>query len=109
MVAVSRIESRLLEAHESCGPKADDAEPQSTKKNFNQNVSAALAVALASEMRDRGMDGVLPLPRDPRTGRSTGTERRMAGGIGAKKVDVTWATDEAGLIAAISVKTHSFP
>lgn len=33
----------------------------------------------------------------------------MAGGIGAKKVDVTWATDEAGLIAAISVKTHSFP
>ena len=109
MVAVSRIESRLLEAHESCGPKPDDAEPQSTKKNFNQNVSDALAVALASEMRDRGMDGVLPLPRDPRTGRSGGTERRMAGGIGAKKVDVTWATDEAGLIAAISVKPHSLP
>ena len=109
MVAVSRIESRLLEAHESCGPKPDDAEPQSTKKNFNQNVSDALAIALASEMRDRGMGGVLPLPRDPRTGHSGGTERRMAGGIGAKKVDVTWATDEAGLIAAITVKTHSLP
>ena len=109
MVAVSRIESRLLEAHESCGPKPDDAEPQSTKKNFNQTVSDALAVALASEMRNRGMDGVLPLPRDPRTGHSGGTERRMAGGIGAKKVDVTWATDEAGLIAAISVKPHSLP
>ena len=107
MVAVSRLEPRLLEALESCGPKADDVEPQSTKKNFNQNVSDALAIALASEMRDRGMGGVLPLPRDPRTGHSGGTERRMAGGIGAKKVDVTWATDEAGLIAAISVKTHS--
>ena len=57
MVAVSRLEARLLEALESCGPKADDVEPQSTKKNFNQNVSDALAVALASEMRDRGMDG----------------------------------------------------
>lgn len=109
MVAVSRIESRLLEAPESCGPKPDDAEPQSTKKNFNQNVSDALAIALASEMRDRGMGGVLQLPHDPRTGHSGGTERRMAGGIGAKKVDVTWATDEAGLIAAIPVKTHSLP
>lgn len=57
MVAVSRLESRLLEALESCGPKADDVEPQSTKKNFNQNVSDVLAIALASEMRDRGMDG----------------------------------------------------
>jgi hypothetical protein len=29
----------------------------------------------------------------------------MAGGIGAKKVDVTWATAEAGLIFATSIKT----
>ena len=29
----------------------------------------------------------------------------MAGGIGAKKVDVTWATEECGLICSISVKT----
>jgi hypothetical protein len=29
----------------------------------------------------------------------------MAGGIGAKKVDVTWATPEAGLIFATSIKT----
>ena len=32
----------------------------------------------------------------------------MAGGIGAKKVDVTWATDEAGLLLAISIKTINF-
>lgn len=35
----------------------------------------------------------------------SGAERRLAGGIGAKKVDVTWATEESGLILAISVKT----
>jgi hypothetical protein len=29
----------------------------------------------------------------------------MAGGIGAKKVDVTWATQESGLLFAISVKS----
>jgi len=30
------------------------------------------------------------------------------GGIGPKKVDVSWATEEAGLILAISVKTINF-
>jgi len=32
----------------------------------------------------------------------------MAGGLGAKKVDVTWATEEAGLLLAISIKSINF-
>jgi hypothetical protein len=32
----------------------------------------------------------------------------MAGGIGDKKVDVTWATEEAGLLLGISIKTINF-
>jgi hypothetical protein len=32
----------------------------------------------------------------------------MAGGIGAKKVDVTWSTEESGLVLGISVKTINF-
>ena len=32
----------------------------------------------------------------------------MAGGIGAKKVDVTWATEEGGLLLGISVKGINF-
>lgn len=32
----------------------------------------------------------------------------MAGGIGAKKVDITWATEEAGLLLAVSIKTINF-
>ena len=32
----------------------------------------------------------------------------MAGGIGAKKVDVTWTTEEAGLLLGISIKTINF-
>lgn len=29
----------------------------------------------------------------------------MAGGIGAKKVDVTWATEESGLLLGVSIKS----
>ncbi len=32
----------------------------------------------------------------------------MAGGIGAKKVDVTWATHESGLLLGISIKSINF-
>ncbi len=32
----------------------------------------------------------------------------MSGGLGAKKVDVTWATETDGLLLAISVKTINF-
>ncbi len=32
----------------------------------------------------------------------------MSGGIGAKKVDVTWATEESGLLLAISIKSINF-
>jgi hypothetical protein len=38
----------------------------------------------------------------------SGAERRLAGGIGAKKVDVSWATEESGLVLAASVKTIMF-
>ena len=32
----------------------------------------------------------------------------MSGGIGAKKVDITWATEESGLLVAIFLKTINF-
>lgn len=38
----------------------------------------------------------------------SGAERRMDGGLGAKKVDVTWATEESGLLLALSIKTINF-
>ena len=40
--------------------------------------------------------------------RRIGAERRMDGGLGAKKVDVTWATEESGLLLAVSIKTINF-
>ena len=82
--------------------KPPDAAPPTKKKRYSELMSQVVAAALAEELRLRGLDGTLP-GGDYEVGR-TGAERRMSGGIGAKKVDVTWATEESGLLLAISVK-----
>ncbi len=48
------------------------------------------------------------MPAPHSNGNSTVSERTRAGGIGSKKVDVTWATEEAGLLLGVSVKTINF-
>ncbi|MCT1909514.1 hypothetical protein [Brachybacterium paraconglomeratum] len=102
----SRIETALLGAIRSCGQKPADDTPQATKKNYNEKLSAAVALVVAQELRDRGMSEARP--SGPGEVGASGAERRLAGGIGAKKVDVTWATEESGLLLAVSVKTILF-
>lgn len=101
--AVSSFEKQLLKAVSATGPKPADTETRETKQRWNQRLSDSLARAIAAELRNRGMQGVLPL--DYEQGVPGNAERRLAGGIGAKKVDVSWATEESGLIFALSVKT----
>ena len=100
---VSRLEDRLLAAVKATGVKPKDSDLQALKKNWNQRLSDNLANAVAAELRDRGMKSVLPA--EPGQVGLSGAERRLSGGIGAKKVDVSWATEESGLIFAVSVKT----
>lgn len=90
----------------SIGSKPADDAPQATKKNYNEKLSAAVALAVSAELRSRGMREARPT--GPGEAGASGAERRLAGGIGAKKVDVTWATEESGLILAVSVKTILF-
>lgn len=103
---MSRLEDRLLDAVKAAGVKPDDRDSQSEKKNWNQRLSDNLAMAIAAELRDLGMDTALPA--EPGQVGISGAERRLSGGIGAKKVDVSWATEESGLIFAISIKTIMF-
>ncbi|MER9403334.1 hypothetical protein NKI36_04640 [Mesorhizobium caraganae] len=86
--------------------KPADTDNQSTKKRYSERVSEVIAQAIAAELRYRGLKEARPAPPGVMDG--SGAERRMAGGLGAKKVDVTWATEEAGLLLAISVKSINF-
>src|SRR5690606_37958824 len=103
---VSRIEDLLDAAFKALPPTPDDTAPATEKKRYSEQVSNCVAQALAEELRERGLREARPAP--PGELGSSGAERRMAGGIGAKKVDVTWATDESGLLLAVSVKTINF-
>ncbi len=106
---MARVDEILGRALAELPDKPSDESKSSDKKAYSEQVSAVVARAFAEELRERGMPGALPGPKvEPGSGKKAGAERRMAGGIGAKKVDVTWATEESGLILSISVKTINF-
>ena len=97
----------LTAAIVAAAPKPADDSAREVKKNYSERLSNAFARALATELRLVGVSDCAPMVRED--GASYGAERRLAGGIGAKKVDVSWATDTSGLILAASIKTISFP
>ena len=103
---MGRATDLLNMALNNLGPRPQDSAKQKEKKAYSEKLSQAVAQALAQELRTRGLKEARPAP--PGEIGSSGAERRMAGGIGAKKVDVTWATEEAGLLLAISVKSINF-
>lgn len=103
---VARIDDLLVGAVRSAGPKPADDAPQGQKNPWVGRLSNALAVAIAQELRERGMSEARP--GAPGELGLSGAERRLAGGTGAKRVDVTWATEESGLLLACSVKTIMF-
>lgn len=103
---MARIDELLKTALMSVGDKPPDTEAAPTKKAYSEQISSAVAGAVAHELRKRGLKSARPAP--PGELDTSGAERRMAGGIGAKKVDVTWATEEAGLLLGISIKTINF-
>jgi hypothetical protein len=103
---VARVDDALREALKSLPAKPKDTSPAPTKKAYSEGMSKKLAEVIAEELRNRGLKGARPgLPGSVGV---SGAERQMAGGIGAKKVDVTWATPESGLLFATSVKTINF-
>jgi hypothetical protein len=103
---VARIDQLLTAALKALDPKPPDTATAPVKKAYSESMSARLAVAFGEELRHRGL-------KETRPGESgdlgkSGAERRLAGGIGAKKVDVSWTTEESGLLLALSIKTINF-
>lgn len=103
---MTRIDDLLAQAIKAAGPKPPDDAPQGQKNPWVGKLSNSLALAFADELRHRGMAEARPA--GPGDIGLSGAERRLAGGIGAKRVDVTWATEESGLLLACSVKTIMF-
>jgi hypothetical protein len=104
---VARIDELLRNALEDLPEKPPPTAKASEKKRFSELISQAVALAFAEELRYRNLVGARPT--GPGDADQSGAERRMAGGIGAKKVDVTWSTEECGLLLAISIKTINAP
>jgi hypothetical protein len=103
---MARVDKLFTAGIKSLPAKPPDGAAAGTKKNWTEKVSNVVAHACAEELRARNLKGALPAP--PGTVGASGAERRMSGGIGAKQVDVTWATEESGLLLAISVKSIMF-
>lgn len=103
---MSRAEDLLYRGLKELGAKPGDDASQTIKKRYSEQLSAAVALAFAADLRARGLRSARPSP--PGEAGLSGAERRMSGGIGAKKVDVTWSTDESGLLLALSVKSINF-
>jgi hypothetical protein len=105
-IPVARIDDLLRTALKSLPTKPPDSSTREAKRAYSEAMSAKVAVALGDELRHRGMREARP--SGPGDAGTSGAERRLAGGIGAKRVDVSWATDESGLLLGISVKTINF-
>lgn len=104
--SVARIDDLLVQGFKTLGQKPTDTASRAKKQNYSQRVSEVAAQALAEELRQRGLDTARPAP--PGLLGASGAERRMAGGLGPKRVDVSWATEESGLVLAVSVKSINF-
>jgi hypothetical protein len=96
----------LLQLNTALGRKPPNNARQEVKKAYSERVSKVIAIAIAAELRNLGLKGARPT--EAGLDERSGAERRMAGGIGAKKVDVTWSTEESGLLLAFSIKSINF-
>ena len=92
----------LLDAVSGAGfyPSADAI--QAHKKRYSELLSAHLAPEIAEGLRAVGLPNVRPLRGGP-------GERAFQGGLGPKKVDVTYSDEQHGLMLAVSVKSISVP
>jgi hypothetical protein len=102
----------LVEVLQKLPPKPSDSATRAEKSRYSEILSQQVALAMGNEFRRRGCTEARPVPstqdEPKKKGNKSGAERRMAGGIGAKKVDVTWATEESGLLFAVSIKSINF-
>jgi len=88
----------LLDAVVAAGILPSTEAKQGDKKRYSELLSQLLAQEVASGLRNAGFPNVKPLPGGP-------GERVFQGGLGPKKVDVSYSDEQHGLQLAVSIKT----
>lgn len=88
----------LIEAIMATGPLPDETATQSQKKRYSEILSSHLAREVAAGLRSLGFRKVKPLADGP-------GEKAFQGGLGPKKVDVSYSDEQHGLLMAISIKS----
>lgn len=92
----------LRDAVLSAGLIPNDDSTQATKKAYAERLSRAFSEEIAAGMREIGFPYAKPQRGEP-------GEKEFLGGLGTKKVDVSYSDERQGLIQAVTVKTICFP
>jgi len=92
----------LVDAIVAAGPLPKPTATRAQKKRFSEILSRRLAEQVGAGLRAVGFKNVKPFPGRP-------GERAFQGGLGTKKVDVSYADDQHGLLLAVSIKTINSP
>jgi hypothetical protein len=87
----------LLDAVVAAG-KWEPAAAQKEKKRYSEVLSQKLAQEVAAGLRGVGFPNVKPAP-------GGAGEKAFQGGLGPRRVDVSYADEQHGLILAVSIKT----
>jgi hypothetical protein len=91
----------LVDAVIAVGARPPQTDSRADKKRYSELLSSHLALEVAEGLRDVGSPGVRPE-------RGGAGERAFQGGLGPKKVDVTFSDERHGLLLAVSIKTINF-
>lgn len=91
----------LLDAVTDTGIRPSDGAKQADKKRYSEILSSHLAVEVSEGLCLQGFPNVKPVRGGP-------GEKAFQGGLGPKKVDVSYADEQHGLLLAVSIKTISF-
>jgi hypothetical protein len=91
----------LLDAVVATGATPPDSAPQAEKKRYSERLSRHLADEVADGLRTVGFVAIKPVRGRP-------GEKEFQGGLGPKKVDVSYADDRHGLLLAVSIKSINF-
>ncbi len=95
------------------GAIPSDGAPQPDKKRFSELLSHHLALEVANGLRGVGFPQVKPEEELITTGRHKGQikivkEKEFQGGLGPKRVDVSFSDDRHGLLLAVTIKSLNF-